>query len=125
LQTAHYLPEKRVIRNYIADISEQKLIETELQQAESIYSGIFQQVSEAIIIVESATKQIIKANSACSELLGYSHDELLQMNIYELVAESDKLAQVLHKHQLKYLKEIYSISNYLQRSPMLKEVKNF
>lgn len=97
LQTAHYLPEKRVIRNYIADISEQKLIETELQQAESIYSGIFQQVSEAIIIVESATKQIIKANSACSELLGYSHDELLQMNIYELVAESDKLAQVLHQ----------------------------
>ena len=96
-QTAHYLPEKRVIRNYITDISNQKILETELQQARSIYSKVVQQISEGVIIVESATKQIVETNFACSKLLGYSDDELLQMNIYEVVAESDKLALVLRK----------------------------
>lgn len=96
-QTAHYLPEKRVIRNYVTDISNQKIIETELQQAKSIYNKIVQHISEGVILAESATKQIVEANAVCSELLGYSGNELLQMNIYELVAESDKLALVLRK----------------------------
>ena len=96
-QTAHYLPEKRVIRNYITDISNQKSAEAELQQAKSIYTKIIQQIYEGVIIVESATKKIVETNLACSKLLGYSDDELLQMNIYEVVAESDKLALVLRK----------------------------
>lgn len=96
-QTAHYLPDKRVIINYITDITHQKILESDAQQTKSIQNKIIQQISEGIIIVESATKQIVEANYACSELLGYTHDELLQMNIYELVAESEKLALVLRK----------------------------
>jgi len=94
-QTSHYLPEKRVIRNYLVNISPQKAIESELQQLKTFCSRIAEQISEGIILIESATKQIINANSACSELLGYSNAELLQMNIYELVSESDKFALVL------------------------------
>ena len=94
-QTAHYLPEKRVIRNYLVDISSQKAIEAELQQVKTFCNRITEQISEGIILAESATKQIVEANSACSELLGYSKTELLQMNIYELVNQSDKFALVL------------------------------
>ncbi len=96
-QTAHYLPEKRVIRNYITDISQQKTLAAELQQTKSLYSQITQQIFEGIILVESATKQIVEVNPACSELLGYSDIELLQMNIYELVSESEKFASVLRR----------------------------
>ena len=56
-----------------------------------------QQVSEAIIVIESATKQVIEANTICADLLGYSHAELLQMNIYELVSESEKFASALRR----------------------------
>ena len=94
-QIAHYLPEKRVIINYLNDISQQKTIETELQQLKTFCSRITEQISEGIILVESATKQIVEANAACTEILGYSHAELLQMNIYELVTESEKFALVL------------------------------
>ena len=94
-QTAHYLPEKRVIRNYLTKITRQKVIENELQQIKTFCNRITEQISEGIILVESATKQIVEANNACSQLLGYSNAELLQMNIYELVDESDKFALVL------------------------------
>ncbi|MEL6578511.1 MAG: EAL domain-containing protein [Cyanobacteria bacterium J06621_12] len=94
-QMAHYLPEKRVIRNYLTNISQQKIVESELQQLKTFCNRITEQISEGIILVESATKQIIEANDGCSKLLGYSKAELLQMNIYELVNESDKFALVL------------------------------
>ena len=94
-QTSHYLPEKRVIRNYLVNISSQKAVETELQQVKTFCNRITEQISEGIVLVESATKQIVEVNSACSEILGYSKIELLQMNVYELVNESDKFALVL------------------------------
>ena len=94
-QTSHYLPEKRVIRNYLVDISSQKAIEAELQQVKTYCNQITEQISEGIILVKSATKQIVEVNSTCIELLGYSQEEFLQMNIYELIDESDKFALVL------------------------------
>ena len=94
-QTAYYLPDKKVIRNYVVDISKEKTLEIELRQVEAFANRLLEQISEGIIIVESATKQIVEANQASSELLGYSNSELLQMNIYELIHESDKFALVL------------------------------
>ena len=94
-QTAHYLPEKRVIRNYLVNITPRKDLESELQQVKTFCNRITEQISEGIILVESATKQIVEANPASSSLLGYSRAELLQMNIYEIVNESDKFALVL------------------------------
>jgi diguanylate cyclase (GGDEF)-like protein/PAS domain S-box-containing protein len=94
-QTAYYLPEKKVIRSYLTNISQQKRAEQELQQVKTFYSRISEQISEGIILVESATKQIIEANPASSKILGYSLTELLQMNVYELVDQSEKFALVI------------------------------
>ncbi|WP_229641000.1 EAL domain-containing protein [Waterburya agarophytonicola] len=94
-QTAHYLPDNKVIRNYIVDISQQKALEVELHYQTNLYNKISQHVAEAIIIVESATKQIIEVNAACSELLGYSREQMLQMNIYELCSASEQFSAIL------------------------------
>lgn len=94
-QTAYYLPEKRVIRSYLTNISQQKIVEQELQQVKTFYSRISEQISEGIILVEAATKQIIEANHATSKILGYSSAELLQMNVYQLVEQSEKFALVI------------------------------
>ena len=96
-QTSHYLPDKKAIINYVTDISEYQNKITTLQQTKSLYQKIVYQVTEGIMIIDSATKQVVEANSACSDLLGYSNSQLLQMNIYELVDESEKLAIILRK----------------------------
>ena len=96
-QTAYYLPEKKAIRNYIVDVTAQKTLETKLQQKITLYNQITEQIAEGIIIAESATKQIVESNLACSNLLGYSDVEMLQMNVYELSNESDKFATVLKR----------------------------
>ena len=94
-QLAYYLPDRKVIRNYLTDITQQKALENELRQTKHLYDTVTGQIAEGIIIVGSATKQIIEVNFTCSQLLGYSNAELLQMNIYELVSESEKFAPAL------------------------------
>ncbi|MGL5836605.1 MAG: EAL domain-containing protein, partial [Waterburya sp.] len=94
-QIAQYLPEKRVIRNYLTNITQQKKLEQELDQVKTFYNRLTEQISEGIMLVELATKQVIEANPACSKLLGYSYAELLQMNVYELVDQSEKFALVI------------------------------
>jgi diguanylate cyclase (GGDEF)-like protein/PAS domain S-box-containing protein len=96
-QTAYYLPEKKVIRSYVTDISQYRAYNKQLHQNHALYQKITQQINEGIIVIESATKQIIEANAACSDLLGYSNEQLLQMNIYEVVGELEKFAIILRK----------------------------
>ncbi len=97
LQNAHYLSEKKVIRNYLVDITHQKDLVSQLEYQVELYNKIVEQVSEGIIIVETATKKIIEVNSSCCKLLGYSAAEMLHMNVYELSSESEKLAAVLQR----------------------------
>lgn len=94
-QAAHYLPDKRVIRNYVVDISIQVALESQLKQKTTFYNHIKEQIFAGIIIFESATKKIVEVNSACSNLLGYSQNDLLQMSVYELGSESGDFATVL------------------------------
>jgi len=97
LQTAHYLPDNRVIRNYVVDITQQKTLERELQYKTHLYSQLCQNITNGIIVIESATKQIVEINPICTKLLGYSAEQMLQMNIYELCNASDNFSEILQK----------------------------
>ena len=96
-QQAHYLLANKIIRNYIVEITEQKLLENKLQEKEALYDNIVEQITEGIILVDSSTKQIIEANQATFNLLGYIQEELLAMTVYDLSLESDKFAAILQK----------------------------
>ena len=96
-QTAHYLPDKRVIINYITDVSQQKKLELQLQHKSTLYENILAQITDGVIIAESSTKQIIEVNPVSSDLLGYDATRLLQMNIYELAHESKHFASIVQR----------------------------
>ena len=97
LQNSHYLPDNKVIRNYIVDITKQKTLEAELAHKTNIYHKISQNIEAGIILVESSTKQIIEVNPSCCELLGYSSDQMLQMNIYEISCNSEQFSGTLQR----------------------------
>ena len=96
-QTIQYLPEKEVIRTYILDITKQKKLERQIQDKVALSKKILGQITEGVIIVDGATKQIVEANQACSVILGYSVEQLLKMTVYELSFEAEKFAIILQK----------------------------
>ena len=60
-----------------------------LEHAEARYHALFENASDAIIIVETSTGQIIDVNANAARRLGYEPEELLRLNIQDVEAESE------------------------------------
>lgn len=94
-QTAYYLPENKIIRSYLVSLTEKKQLEENLREKEQIYRNFLQQTTEGIILVESITRKIVEVNSVCSDFLGYSPEEMLEMTLDDLSWERENLAKII------------------------------
>jgi PAS domain S-box-containing protein len=75
---------------------QERIITQQLQVSEERYRGIFENSSEAILVY-STTGRIIMVNKACTQLTGYSQDELINTTIFHLFSgvSSDKLKKIV------------------------------
>ena len=71
------------------DIRQRQRIEEMLRRSEQRYRTLFDSAGDAIFIL-TLTGQIEEANRAACERLGYSHDELLQMNVADVNAPEQR-----------------------------------
>lgn len=79
------------IANYVAlfsDISEQKMIECELQQREEQYRFIAENCSDIIATI-SADGTLVYVSPACRYLLGYEPEELLGRSVFEWIERNE------------------------------------
>jgi PAS domain S-box-containing protein len=68
------------------DITDRKEAEQKLRESEELYRSVVEQAAENIFLVDAETKRVIQANAALHRSLGYSHEELKRMTLYEIVA---------------------------------------
>ncbi|MBF2019837.1 MAG: EAL domain-containing protein [Hydrococcus sp. C42_A2020_068] len=85
-QHIHYLIDNKVIRSYIFDVTKYKKLEVGFKNSEERYKFIVQRASEGIFLVDAQTKQIIEANPAYCNLLGYPPEELSNLTLYDIVS---------------------------------------
>ncbi|MGA8215077.1 MAG: PAS domain S-box protein, partial [Candidatus Sulfotelmatobacter sp.] len=76
----------------IEDITERKQAEVAVQTSEVRYRRLFQTAKDGILILDANTLKIIDANPFMTELLGYSHDELLGKELWEIGLFGDERA---------------------------------
>ena len=79
---------------FVRDITQRKQAETALRESEDRYRQLFELESDAIFLIDNETGRILEANSAASELYGYSHDELLTKKNSDLSAEPEDTQRV-------------------------------
>jgi PAS domain S-box-containing protein len=72
------------------DITESRVAERALQESEELYRRLFEVESDAIMLVDRESGELLAANAAAIRLYGYSREELLTMNRVDLSAEPDK-----------------------------------
>jgi len=68
----------------IEDISERKQAEVAVQTSEVRYRRLFQTAKDGIFILDANTLKIIDANPYMTELLGYTYDEFLGKELWEI-----------------------------------------
>jgi len=80
------------------DISDRKLLEEQVKEAEDRYKAMVElsnEAGEGIMMLEDVDGRegvIVFANSQCSRLTGYTNDELIGEGAFELVADDDRKA---------------------------------
>lgn len=91
----------------IENITNQKRIEADLYKSENQYKAIFDNVSDAILVIESTSLNIIAANEAAFEIYNYSKSDLLNLNLKHLAADVQ-----FEKRQINDIIEKTYIKNY-------------
>jgi PAS domain S-box-containing protein len=81
-----------VIQCNIRDITERKAAAKKINISELHYRRLFETARDGILILDSETGKITDANPFMVELLGYSHDELLGKELWEIGLIQDKKA---------------------------------
>lgn len=91
------------------DITERRKQEQVLEQSESRYRAVVEQAVEGIYLVDFEKKQVIEANQAFADLLGYHMDEIVGIPVYHL----------LNHKEAGVDKRIFRLVN--RREPMIEE----
>lgn len=60
----------------------------ELKESERRYREIFENAKEALYVHDLSGRYTL-VNKACEELIGYTHEEILQMSVFDVVASED------------------------------------
>jgi len=76
---------------FVANITERKKAEIALRDNESRLRSLTDSISAGILIVQGW--KIVYANSAMESILGYSHDEIIEMSMSGLVSIIDPVSQ--------------------------------
>jgi PAS domain S-box-containing protein len=84
---------RAIVANY-RDITDRKQIEEALLENEDKYRQLFELESDAIVLIENETGQIIEANTAASALYGYTYEDLLGKKNSDLSAEPEETRRV-------------------------------
>lgn len=68
-------------RGAVLDITERKRTEAALRESEERFHKIFEHSNDGIMVLEPEADRIVEANARAAGMLGYSHDELLELPI--------------------------------------------
>src|SRR5688572_426279 len=90
VSNAYMVGDEKVIQCNIRDITERAEAGRALEASEARYRRLFETAQDAILILEEATGKIIDANPFLMNLLGYSLDELIGKELWEIGVFADK-----------------------------------
>ena len=77
----------------IRDISRRKNAEESLKESEERYHSLFKNNHAAMLLIDPNTGKIVDSNPVASSFYGYSHEDLVKMNIKQINNLSDNDVQ--------------------------------
>ena len=90
-----------VITGTVLDITEKHSANQILQESERKFRTLFEQASVGVGIIETSTGKYVSANDKQCKILGYSHEETLQLNYMSITHPDDLLVDLNNIEKLK------------------------
>jgi two-component system, cell cycle sensor histidine kinase and response regulator CckA len=81
------------------DVTEQRQTESALRESEDLYRQLFEVESDALLLVDQESGQLLAANAAAVRMYGYKREELLSMNRTDISAEPQETVRATRNLQ--------------------------
>ncbi|MES2981253.1 MAG: PAS domain S-box protein [Verrucomicrobiota bacterium] len=120
-ELSHANPEKRIVRieirrspnglecnAMVLDVTSRTLAQEQMRVSENRYRRLFEAAHDGVLLVDPATNHIIDANPFMTRLLGYSRDQLIGKELFEigLLKDEDASRKMFRKlkknHEVRY-----------------------
>jgi diguanylate cyclase (GGDEF)-like protein/PAS domain S-box-containing protein len=85
-------PETRKVAVLFSDITAHKQAQEQVRLSKIRYRQVFESARDGLLILDAVTQQITDANPLMMELLGYSRDEILNKELWEIGLMKDAVA---------------------------------
>lgn len=86
----HYLPHLDCIRIYMLDLTRRRAAEDALRESERRYKTLVKHAPVGIYEIDLKSRRLMDVNEVVCNSTGYSREELLSMDAFDLLAPSDK-----------------------------------
>ncbi len=83
------------------DVSERRRQEVSVQSSEVRYRRLFESARDGILILDAISSKIVDSNPFMTELLGYSHDDFLGKELWEIGLFKDEQASRANFRELE------------------------
>ncbi len=92
----------------VLDITGRVRAQEQMRLSENRYRRLFEAAHDGVLLIDPGTNQIIDANPFMTTLLGYSHDQLIGKELFEIGLLQDEAAsrqmftKLKKKHEVRY-----------------------
>jgi PAS domain S-box-containing protein len=76
-------------------------------ESEARYRAVFEQAGDAVVLFDTDTGKVLDANRTAQRFLGYGPGELLDLSVYDIVAE-DRAAVAAHVEDVRRERRVYA-----------------
>ena len=83
------------------ELSERKQTEAQLKESEARFRGLFEQAAVGVAQVETLTGHFVRVNPAYSKILGYSIEEIVQLDFQTITHPDDLMRDVTNVQRLR------------------------
>ena len=94
---------KKLMQGTFRDITEEKLSEQRLKEAEKRYHALFDQAPLGVLVVDPETTALVEFNDVANRQLGYSKEEFAKLRIADI--EAKETADGVKAHTSRMVKE--------------------
>ncbi len=92
----------------VRDITDRKAADDRLRISEIRYRRLFEAAHDGVLLVDPVTSKIVDANPFMTRLLGYSHDQLVGKELFEIgllkdrTMSQDMVRRLITDHHVRY-----------------------
>ena len=72
------------------DVTDRKRTDDAIRESEQRFRTLFELSNDSVVLIDAETLRFVEANQLAHNSLGYTHEEFLQLTVFDIEAKQDE-----------------------------------